>query len=58
MAEITGDVVNLTQEEIEAQKNNMSSLIDSINASNTSFTEEQKQKEAELKQKENDDYFK
>lgn len=46
MAEITGDVVNLTQEEIEAQKNNMSSLIDSINASNTSFTEKQKQKEA------------
>lgn len=35
----------------------MSSLIDSINASNTSFTEEQKQKEAELKQKENDDYL-
>lgn len=57
MAEITGDVVNLTQEEIEAQKNNMSSLIDSINASNTSFTEEQKQKEAELKQKENDELF-
>lgn len=58
MAEVTGNVINLTDDEKQKQDETVSNLLKEINNSNNTFVETKAKEEEALKQKEADENFK